>query len=215
MFISFKRTRRLEQTGYMQLIAHCHLTYPPRGAIKAPMTDALDHAIESKRAELAEHDGKRERIVIELKALELAASLRPHSHSRATIEPPKPAQRVFNVTSGSEALAVRRGGKPKGAISPAWRSVLARLYDRGPKAYHDFLAAAQTLEITTNPSAVRDRVRALAEMGFLSGNPSEGFIVTEEAATRFGFTKGDGGPVRFRTRVPNESLDPGDHTGDD
>jgi hypothetical protein len=168
--------------------------------------DALDKEIQAKRVTLAKLDSERERVVIELKALERAASLRP-IYGAADIQ-----ENGDNTAINIQTRRRGGGGKPPGAISPAWRGVLEEMYAGGPYKYHEFLAVAQMRGITTNATAVRDRVRALAIMGFLAGNPSEGFIVTKEAAMRFGFTEKDEAPTA-KAVEPHEIRHQADQTG--
>ena len=166
--------------------------------------DALDQEIESKRAELSKLDKEREKVMFELQMLERAASLRPsahkHIHLKKPVVTPTLARTIRIAKSTLHVEAGRRGGKPKGAISPGWRTILGSLYSGGPYAYRDFLAAAHRHNIQTNATAVRDRVRALVANGFLAGNSQDGFTVTETAAERFEFANQD------RATLTNEAA---------
>lgn len=82
----------------------------------------------------------------------------------------------------------RGGGRRPGAITRHWQHVLAHLYGRGPVPYS--VIADEVGRVTgrqIESGSVRDRVRSMIKMGFISGNPSSGFQVTEAAAEKFGF----------------------------
>ncbi len=157
------------------------------------MTDALDQAITSKRTELAEHDSKRERLVIELNALEFAASLRPVSalsdQSSAAAIAKRTSLSGASVTTSAEPVITRRGGKPKGAIAPKYRDLLKVAYQNGPLSPSYYEEIAKALGIEAGPLAVRDRLRSFLETGYLSGTFQDGLTVTELAAERFEFAK--------------------------
>mgnify|MGYP005854348653 CR=1 FL=1 len=132
--------------------------------------DALDELIRDAREKVRELKLALTAAEAELAAFEKAAALRP-----ATTEP-------RNAPAG-------RGGKPKGAISKAWKDTLAELYKYGRRyPYADIQSCYEHVNETQLALAsIRDRVRALVETGYLEGDPADGFKVTETAAFKFKF----------------------------
>ncbi|WP_428541175.1 hypothetical protein [Rhodopila sp.] len=80
---------------------------------------------------------------------------------------------------------VNRGGKPRGAISGAWRKVLASLLPTDSShTLLDVRAAAEMHGITSEMGAVRDRVRKYGDLGYLKKTDDGRYSVTEEAVGR-------------------------------
>lgn len=135
--------------------------------------DALDKIIGEKRAEA---ESLRERVRVldaELAALELAAQLRPATKGSVGGKPTR-----------------RGGGRRPGDISKDWRQILGRVYAMGvPVGYEQIMGAAAALGNELADSSVRDRVRNMVKTGLMAGDAKEGFVVTEDAAERFGFAK--------------------------
>ena len=106
----------------------------------------------------------------ELAAYERAAALRPVTKKRSS---------------------TARGGKPKGAISKAWKDTLAELYAWGRQyPYAEIQACYEHVNSSELAIAsVRDRVRSLVDTGYMAGDPDQGFSVTETAARKFKFQK--------------------------
>lgn len=88
------------------------------------------------------------------------------------------------------ANAVRRGGRKPGSISAEWREVLSTLYVMGGRySYSQIheIAAQQGLKLDI--ASARERIRIFTERGLMAGNPIEGFEVTWEAMSKFGFKR--------------------------
>jgi hypothetical protein len=163
--------------------------------------DALDKLIEDKRAEIASQDSEtarimserrsaRERMVIELAALEKAASLRPSP------APPKNLRVGPLVRHPAHVRTIRfsKGGKPAGSINMDWRNTLQNLY---PRTFHfgEFESIADGYGVVASQQSKRDRLRVFIGQGYVSGDDANGYQVTDEAARRFGFTKREEPPT--------------------
>lgn len=93
----------------------------------------------------------------------------------------------------SPVVERRAGGRQPGAITRQWQEVLKRLYGHGRLHYEVFHATyAEVADAPITLSGVRDRVRKLVGMGWVSGDTSSGFEVTEAAASRYGFKMNEG-----------------------
>lgn len=160
--------------------------------------DALDKEIRAKRAKRDKLKDSLRELEVEITALERAASLRPNyreeaesdEQSRESWETMKRiAQAEAEAESGIKTRAKVKGRRP-GDISHTWREILEELYRLGsPQSYNDIANAALILGHELQLASVRDRVRSLVKAGFMDGNPDAGFIVTNDAAERFGFAK--------------------------
>jgi len=159
--------------------------------------DRLDQLIADKQAELqglqeqiASLGEKHERALIELETLKAAAAARPatpavSSASAAPKAVAKAAPKAKERTNGK-----RKGGRSAGDISHEWRKVLATAQALHRRlSYTDLHEIAAQLGIKTKMPNVRERVRTMAENSLLAGNAEIGFLVTAEAARRFGFDK--------------------------
>ena len=136
--------------------------------------DALDKLIADEKQALATLAEQYAAQKIKVDALLAAAAARPAIASPSS-----------QKSSGSS------GGKPKGAISVAWRKVLERALQLNQRfSYQDVqrvyrLEHEKTLEL----SSIRDRVRNFIELGYIDGTPEDGFLVTELAVSKFNFSK--------------------------
>lgn len=154
--------------------------------------DALEQEIESLRTERERCMKRLSEIETVLSAMERAASLRPLlsrkgvSFARAT----QPV--VVDAGSGGSPAVRKGGGRRAGDISKEWREILSEIYKQGlPQTYENIADIAEILGSNAQLSSVRDRVRHLLKSGFLSGDVENGFIATQDAVERFGFTKGN------------------------
>jgi hypothetical protein len=76
----------------------------------------------------------------------------------------------------------------------AWRNVLGTIYAEDCKvSIQDLLKRAQAGGIKTNVANIRARARDFAARGYLEGSISDGFYVTANAASRFGFVRKNSG----------------------
>lgn len=147
--------------------------------------DALDQAISAKRDEIARLRASLDVLSAELAALEYAATLRPATTSRGGRAAVSPA----------ETPRKSAGGRRPGDISLQWRKILGEVYRRGiPLDYDAISDVARSQGKEIGLASIRDRIRNLANSGLVDGDPSAGFIVTEMAAQRFGFTKNNAPP---------------------
>jgi hypothetical protein len=81
----------------------------------------------------------------------------------------------------------RRGGKPRGAISVKWREILRELHSLGGKHTPADIAALANLKgENLAPSSVRDRLRNLANSGFLERFDDGKYAVATKAVEQFG-----------------------------
>ena len=146
-----------------------------RCLIGEPM-DQLDREIEDKRRRRDEAKRLYEQLELEVTVLEHAAKLRPMIQITANVPPSPPS--------------ARRGGKPAGSISMAWRRVLAYLYLMDePTKPDDFLTIATGFGIETSIGSVRDRLRVFEQHGYIKGDMQNGFVVTDAARERLGLDK--------------------------
>ena len=137
--------------------------------------DDLDREIDAARQRVAQAKATLSEAVIKLEALELAASLRPSQHTKSS---PIPT---------ASAPTVKRGGKPPGSISMAWRKALATLPPAtGYHSVDEFAAAAKAVGIETSIPSVRDRLKVFAEYKYLEGDFDLGMRVTEHAVEKLG-----------------------------
>lgn len=134
------------------------------------MGDKLDRAIAEKRSwverleiEYAKAGRALDVARAELSAFEAAATFRPAAES------------------------VKRKGRQPGAISNDWREVLHGLYIHGSATYPQLMNIAIGSDMKTDAANLRERVRSFVKAGLLEGTPEDGFMVTQEAVTRFGF----------------------------
>lgn len=136
--------------------------------------DALDQLIASETQSLADLLTRYNSQKIKVDALMAAAAARPAA---------RPNQ-VSKATPSS-------GGKPKGAISVAWRVVLEKAYQLGRAvSYQDVQTLyAQEHGKERDLSSIRDRIRNFIESGFITGTPETGFTVTDVAVAKFSFSK--------------------------
>ncbi len=149
------------------------------------MADALEKLIDDETAALETVRSQittlreQERVqAAKVLALQEAARLRP----------------ITPKNGSSRANATVRRGKPKGAISEAWRNALRRIHSTGTRLSYDAIAELYSFGTgeTANMASVRDRIRSMVKSGLIDGNPQEGFTVTEDAAKRFGFANENG-----------------------
>lgn len=154
--------------------------------------DALDQLIQHEKAELARMESdlsKMENAVsrqrVKVGALLAAAEARP---SLATVSNKK--------QSGTSK------GKPKGAISKLWQSVLSELYaHKGPWTFAEIQGCFEHVhDKRPELSSVRDRVRSMIENNYMVGDPESGFCVTDFAAQKFGFKRSQ----EFGDPAPND-----------
>ncbi|MDJ1015054.1 MAG: hypothetical protein QNJ35_00975 [Paracoccaceae bacterium] len=149
------------------------------------MSDALDEMIAEKKRQHADFERRLRILEAEITALETAAQIRPAAKS------------------GKKGGGVG-SGRTKGAISQAWREVLAEMHKRDAPLDYDQIA-----EITNeigNPvtlSSVRDRVRNLVRTDLLKGDAEKGFVVTPVAIIRFGF------PIKHSEAAASEEANTG------
>ena len=146
--------------------------------------DALERMIGEKRSEVAALLTRAELLKTELSALELAARLRPvadsGTHSRVVV--PNPAR--------------AGGGRKPGDISHDWRGILGDIYRLGGAVDYEMIAdVAKERGTELAMSSIRDRVRNLTRTGLMEGDTQQGFVVTEYAVERFGFTKENDGKL--------------------
>ena len=148
--------------------------------------DALDEMIQAEKAELGRLEAAVSKQRIKVDALMAAAEARPVSAPSATTAKKKSA--------GGK-------GKPKGAISKLWQEVLGELYAfKGPWQYVEVQNCFEHLHgKKPELASVRDRVRSMIDNDYMSGNPDEGFIVTDYAAQKFGFKRSN----EFGESAPN------------
>jgi hypothetical protein len=143
--------------------------------------DDLDDEIREKQKQREEIRRQLESLDQEIRLLSRAASLRP-ARARRPAEPP--------VGFVGFLPAKKRLGKPAGAISMPWRAVLRGIYATDRKvSVEDLLERAQSARIQTKIANVSARARDFVARGYLEGSISDGFVVTEKAASRFGFVK--------------------------
>lgn len=143
--------------------------------------DALDKMIGEKRAEVSELQARVDVLRAELAALEMAAKLRPSSSAAQS-------------RGGYAAPKRSGGGRRPGDISHEWRGILEGVYRLGMAVDYEMIAEiADERGSKLAMSSVRDRVRNLTRTGLMAGDTTQGFVVTEDAVERFGFTKENGG----------------------
>jgi hypothetical protein len=63
------------------------------------------------------------------------------------------------------------------------------MFQRGAMGYEGIAGIAEAQGNPLVMSSVRDRIRNMAKTGLVAAAPEGGFVVTDEAADRFGFTK--------------------------
>lgn len=85
------------------------------------------------------------------------------------------------------------GGRQPGAISMRWRTILAEMYRSG-----EYLTAQQTAETVSRiegrpikPSEARRILEGYVEHEYIHKNNAGAYAVTDAAAGKFGFTRGD------------------------
>jgi len=96
---------------------------------------------------------------------------------------------AFEAASTLRPLGPRiilRGRQP-GAISEKWKNVLKRAHHGGPWGFDDIIKMAAREGMDYDLPTIRDRVRYFVRSELMEGNPSTGFVVTDQAAARFGF----------------------------
>ena len=140
--------------------------------------DALDKLIATEAKALADLSASYNAQKIKVDALMAAAAARPAPQ----------ANRLQDSQPKSGA------GKPKGAISVAWRMALEKLYQsEQPATYLDFQHAYEAAnDKKLDMSSIRDRVRNFVATSLLTGDPENGFSVTDIAVTKFSFSKPSG-----------------------
>ena len=150
--------------------------------------DALEHEIESLRAERDGCIKRLSEIDTVLSAMERASSLRPLPREGGLKS--RSPQPVVVRKGPTDFLPSRKGaGRRAGDISKEWREILSEIYKQSsPQTYEDIADIAEMLGSNVQLSSVRDRVRNLLKSNFLSGDLENGFIVTQNAVERFGFT---------------------------
>lgn len=156
--------------------------------------DKLDKLIADKQAEIdhlakliAEQTARQEKLAIQIETLKQAAELRPVVEFE---KEPAAAPAESHHSNGAPADEPKRTGRQTGDIAKEWRDALRTIWLRGTTAsYEDFHKAARSAGIDCEIPNVRGRVRHFASVGFVSGDPEKGFLVTENAAQRFGFRK--------------------------
>lgn len=136
------------------------------------MADRLDKMIADKRREVdaARHTLREAQTALQVAEAQLAAF--------------EEAARLRPVNAEDRP---RRGRQP-GAISADWRRVLHRIFQRGAVSYATIHQIAVACGIDTDIGNVRDRVRAFIRSGLMEGSVEDGFEVTDDAASRFGFS---------------------------
>lgn len=148
--------------------------------------DELDREIEGARRRRDEARRLLEQLETEVRILERAASLRP----------------AVSVGQDTET-PTRKGGKPPGAISMAWRKVLATLnaleVHLSPEVYFEE-ATRQGLE--TSIASVRDRLKFFESQGYVSGNQLMGYRVTAHAREKLGLDKLEGASPDMSEEAP-------------
>jgi hypothetical protein len=128
-----------------------------------------------------------------LEAFETAASLWPLPNGAAP--PAAPSGATCNDASDETDRESnrKRGGKPKGAISAEWKSLLGRMYaDGNPYRADDWvLVAAKKAKIISDPKSIKDRLyrKYVGELKFLEYQEGHGLRVTPMAVARFKFDK--------------------------
>lgn len=164
--------------------------------------DKLDRLIADKQAEIEEVEkqaamlaDKRKRLEIQLESFKQAAELRPVGIVTGPPEIGAPALEIQSLAAehpnpnGGGPFGGKKG-RQRGDISKGWRKALKRIWQHEQKAsYNDFFKAAQASGLKCELPNVRGRVRSMAKLGFVSGSPDEGYLVTDEAVRRFGFKK--------------------------
>lgn len=144
--------------------------------------------VEKLRKEAAEVQRR-----LEMAAAEERAMLRLWEVVSSEDAPPVQGSVEPMKTAHSGEKRRRSGGRPPGAITKNWQDVLRQLYGQASLPYS--VIAHEVMRVTGSqiePSSVRDRVRAMVRMGFMSGDAATGFTVTEAAAQRFGFRNNEG-----------------------
>lgn len=142
--------------------------------------DDLDKLIIDKRAERDAYAEKVRLLDAQIAAFETAARLRPPPVANARSE-------TGRRTSSARPSG---GGRKPGDISHVWRGILQDTVSLGRRAaYEDILSIAENRGNALVLSSVRDRVRNLISTGLMEGDTSAGFLVTDEAIQRFGFSR--------------------------
>lgn len=157
--------------------------------------DALERMISEKRSEVAALLTRAELLKAELSALELAARLRPVADSRthSRVSAPNPAR--------------AGGGRKPGDISHDWRGILGDIYRLGMAVDYEMIAeVAKDRGVELAMSSIRDRVRNLTRTGLMTRDTHQGFVVSEDAVKRFGFTKENGSQSRPSDAKAGEVL---------
>lgn len=162
--------------------------------------DALDKEIEARRRERARLVEKIRALDVTVSALERASALRPadsaesaKSYQAGIVQRQRSGDVDQSLISGGASPGLKKGGRKPGDINKEWRGVLEFLYgDGSPQKYDQIILAVEMCGMMISDASVRDRIRNLVRTGLMSGDAKGGFIVTENAAERFGFAKGNG-----------------------
>lgn len=160
--------------------------------------DRLDHEIAEQRVSLEEAAAEVRKLAEQLKvakerhelararleALEFAASVRPASFSGRR-----------RVSSGDEAGG-RRGRQP-GAITEKSRAFLEAVHSLGgPASYEQIERVVSELAgLELGMAQIRDKVRRLADSGYLRGSREEGFELTDDGISKIGQSRNEEDPA--------------------
>jgi hypothetical protein len=141
------------------------------------ITDPLDDAIETARRACDEIRALLHEKEIELKALELAASLRPSGTRRSTTRPTRDGQ---NSVAGK--------GRQVGAISKKWRAIVQRmvLMHPGGALPAEIASLGRSVGLPNlRPRDARERAEKYVTLGYFE-RLGERYGVTDVAKRRFG-----------------------------
>lgn len=158
--------------------------------------DKLDQEIEEARRRRDEAKRLFEQLETEVRILERAASLRP------SVGQPQP----HGAAVHRAITVVRKGGKPPGAISMAWRKVLAAIDASDvleiPSPPEIYFEEATRQGLDTSLASVRDRLKFFESQGYVSGNQLTGYRVTAHAREKLGLDKLEGASPDMSEEAP-------------
>ena len=161
------------------------------------MKDQLDLLIEQKSAEAEELRNRLGALMVEIKALELAASLRPVPSGR----------RETRNGFGGEPL---RKGRQPGAISKQWRDILVNISINFPfgSTENQIWEVAKSVEKLENirPRDVRTRLDSFKIHGYVEQRSGGLWHVTELAAKKFNQDRDNGIEIDETDLSPEEEI---------
>ncbi|MGI9494104.1 MAG: hypothetical protein ACR2QF_17070 [Geminicoccaceae bacterium] len=163
--------------------------------------DDLSRAIEKAKDEISFHknDGdEHTRIANEAYKKAEAAKLRYEYFVEASkLRPPASDHHQKHSESDTAEREPPRRGRKKGSLTRKWIKSLGTLYlEQKNGSRHSFedikRAHEQSMGRDMDPSSIRERIGNFKDQDppLMIGNNEEGYLVTEEAARRFGFENG-------------------------